>query len=122
VYPTLAMILVGVSGFTVVVVRRARSSRDPARENLEGFGYVGATGLLLLAAVVIIIGLFGNRAGTAEGVAMVGFFAYLVYMLVAYVMTRFLSRKPSPFDMAPHGQPGSDRSGGRPGGAGSQQP
>jgi hypothetical protein len=92
-YPVLAMILVGVSGFTVVVVRMTRSSARPARENLEGFGYVGAAALLLLAAAVIIIGLFANRASIAEGVAMVGFFAYLAYVLIAYVMTRYLSRR-----------------------------
>jgi hypothetical protein len=92
-YPALAMILVGVAGFTVVVVRTTPSARDRARENLEGFGYVGAAALLLLAAVVIMIGLLGNGSGQAEGVAMVGFFAYLAYMLIAYFLTRYLGRR-----------------------------
>jgi hypothetical protein len=93
VYPALSMILVGVAGFTVAVLQLTRSVPQPARENLEGFGYVGAAGLLLVAAAVIIIGLFANQTGHAEGLAMVGFFAYLAYVLIAYVMTRFLTRR-----------------------------
>ena len=104
----LAVILLAFAAFTVVVVRLRRSVRAtddatavrvrsrPGRridlEQLKGFVYVGAAALALLAVAVILIGLFGNRTGRAEGLAVLSFFGYAAYLgaavLVLYVMSR----------------------------------
>ena len=104
----LAVILLAFAGFTVIVLRLRRSvpatddstevaSRPkPGRridlEQLKGFVYVGAAALALLAVAVILVGLFANRSGRAEGLAVLGFFGYAAYLaaatLVLYVMSR----------------------------------
>ena len=96
------------AGFTVIVVRlrrpvraadnstdvmnRPSSGRRIDLEQLKGFVYVGAAALALLAVAVIVMGLFANRSGRAEGLAVLGFFGYAVYLgaatLVLYVMSR----------------------------------
>ena len=43
-------------------------------EQLRGFVYVGAGALALLAIAVIAMGLFANRSGRAEGLAVLGLF------------------------------------------------
>ena len=90
----LAVILLAFAGFTVVVVRlgrsmgrsvgaadessQATSSAGQVRridlDQLRGFVYVGAGALALLAVAVILIGLFANQSGRAEGLAVLGFF------------------------------------------------
>jgi hypothetical protein len=108
VYWALAVILLAFAGFTVIVVRLRRTvaaadepnaatvGADHARridlEQLKGLVYVGAGALALLALAVILIGLFANRNGRAEGLAVLGLFGYAAYlaaaMLLLYVMSR----------------------------------
>ena len=106
VFWALAVILLAFAAFTVVVVKLRRPLRGAddvseamARTNtaidleqLKGFVYVGAGALALLAATVILVGLFANRHGRAEGLAVLGFFGYAAYLaagaLVLYVMSR----------------------------------
>ena len=108
VYGALAVILLAFAGFTVIVVRlrgRVAAANDPSEamvgadharridlEQLKGFVYVGAGALALLAVAVILIGLFANRNGRAEGLAVLGLFGYAAYLtaatLVLYVMSR----------------------------------
>ena len=54
--------------------------------------YVGAAALALLA-VVILMGLFANRSGRAEGLAVLGFFGYAAYLAAATVVLYVMSRK-----------------------------
>jgi hypothetical protein len=108
VFWALAVILLAFAGFTVIVVRLRRpvgaadqandvTDRSSTRrridiEQLKGFVYVGAAALAMLALAVILMGLFANRSGRAEGLAVLGFFAYVAYLgaaaLVLYVMSR----------------------------------
>ena len=105
----LAVILLAFAGFTVLVVRLRRPVRaadkpldatvhtDHGRridlEQLRGFVYVGAIALALLAVAVIVMGLFANRSGRAEGLAVLGFFGYVAYLLAAAVVLYLMSRK-----------------------------
>ena len=103
----LAVILLAFAGFTVVVVRLRRPTRpadetgptdrpNPGRielEQLKGFVYVGAAALTLLALAVILMGLFANRSGRAEGLAVLGFFGYAAYLVAATVLLYVMSRK-----------------------------
>ena len=91
VFWALAVILLAFAGFTVIVVRLRRPARaadepngatvgaDQGRridlDQLRGFVYVGAAALALLAVAVILMGLFANRSGRAEGLAVLGFSA-----------------------------------------------
>ena len=110
VFWALAVILLAFAGFTVVVVRLrqpARTSDDSSDaanrastkarsidlEQLKGFVYVGAAALALLAVAVILMGLFANRSGRAEGLAVLGFFGYAAYLVAATVVLYVLSRK-----------------------------
>jgi hypothetical protein len=111
VFWALAVILIAFAGFTVVVVRLRRpvpagdDSTDGANkastrgrrsidlEQLKGFVYVGAAALALLAVAVILMGLFGNRSGRAEGLAVLGFFGYAAYLIAATVLLYVTSRK-----------------------------
>ena len=105
----LAVILLAFAAFTVIVVRlrhpvrptkdpnEAAARGDPAGridlEQLKGFVYVGATALALLAVAVIVVGLFANRSGRAEGLAVLGFFGYAAYLVAAAVVLYLMSRK-----------------------------
>jgi hypothetical protein len=105
----LAVILLAFAGFTVIVVRLRRPVRAPDEsteagagadrerridpEQLRGFVYVGAGALVLLAVAVILMGLFGNRTGRAEGLAVLGFFGYLAYLVAASVVLYVMRRK-----------------------------
>ncbi len=105
----LAVILLAFAGFTVLVVRLRRPERatdhahdddgasNPATridlEQLRGFVYVGAGALALLAIAVVAMGLFANRSGRAEGLAVLGLFGYAVYLVAATVMLYVISRK-----------------------------
>ena len=55
--------------------------------------YVGAGALALLAVAVILMGLFANRTGRAEGLAVLGFFGYAAYLIAAIVVLYVTSRK-----------------------------
>ena len=105
----LAVILLAFAGFTVVVVRLRRPVRaagEPSEatgsagqvrridlDQLRGFIYVGAGALALLAVAVILMGLFANRSGRAEGLAVLGFFGYVAYLATATVVLYVMSRK-----------------------------
>lgn len=107
----LAVILLAFAGFTVIVVRLrhpasaadepsgATASPDFGRridlDQLRGFVYVGAGALALLAVAVILMGLFANRTGRAEGLAVLGFFGYVAYLGAASVVLYVMSRKRS---------------------------
>jgi hypothetical protein len=107
VFWALAVILLAFAGFTVVVVRLRRPTRaadeagpmdgpSPGRidlEQLKGFVYVGAAALTLLALAVILMGLFANRSGRAEGLAVLGFFGYAAYLVAVTVLLYVMSRK-----------------------------
>ena len=111
----LAVILLAFAVFTVLVVRlrrpiratdepnetpgagvptgQAAASRRVDLEQLRGFVYVGAGALALLALAVIAMGLFANRSGRAEGLAVLGFFGYAAYLVAAAVVLYVMSRK-----------------------------
>jgi hypothetical protein len=109
VFWALAVILLAFAGFTVIVVRLRRPVRapdhahkdagagNPARridlEQLRGFVYVGAGALALLAIAVVAMGLFANRSGRAEGLAVLGLFGYAAYLVATTVMLYVMSRK-----------------------------
>ena len=104
----LAVILLAFAAFTVIVVRlrRPRTADEPGEvtvradherqidlEQLKGFVYVGAGALTLLAGAVIVMGLFANQNGRAEGLAVLGFFGYAAYLGAATVVLYVMSRK-----------------------------
>jgi len=108
VFWALAMILIAFAAFTVIVVSPRRpvptgdDSSEPTHpapprridlEQLRGFIYVGAVALTLLAVAVIVMGLFANRSGRAEGLAVLGFFGYAAYLGAAAVLLYAMSRK-----------------------------
>ena len=107
VFWALAVILLAFAGFTVVVVKLRRPVRatedsitkraSPGQridlEQLKGFVYVGAGALALLAIAVILMGLFANRSGRAEGLAVLGFFGYAAYLAAAILVLFLMSRK-----------------------------
>ncbi len=109
VFWALAVILLAFAGFTIIVVKLRRPARtgddsgeavDSANsgrridlEQLKGFVYVGAAALALLALAVILMGLFANRNGRAEGLAVLGFFGYAAYLVAATAVLYVMSRK-----------------------------
>ena len=109
VFWALAVILLAFAGFTIIVVklRRPAPARDDSGdvvdsansgrridlEQLKGFVYVGAAALALLAVAVILMGLFANRNGRAEGLAVLGFFGYAAYLVAATAVLYVISRK-----------------------------
>ena len=109
VFWALAVILLAFAGFTIIVVklRRPAPTRDDSGgavdsansgrridlEQLKGFVYVGAAALALLAVAAILMGLFANRNGRAEGLAVLGFFGYAAYLVAATAVLYVISRK-----------------------------
>jgi hypothetical protein len=109
VFWALAAILLAFAGFTVIVVRLRRRvgaadepidatvSTDQERridlDQLKGFVYVGAGALALLAVAVILMGLFANQSGRAEGLAVLGLFGYAAYLGAATVVLYVMGRK-----------------------------
>ena len=105
----LAVILLAFAGYTVIVVRLRRriGAADEPREatvstdqerridldQLKGFVYVGAGALTLLAVAVILMGLFANESGRAEGLAVLGLFGYAAYLGAATVVLYVMRRK-----------------------------
>ena len=109
VFWALAVILLAFAGFTVIVVRlrrRVAAADEPSEafvsadqerridlEQLKGFVYAGAGALALLAVAVILLGLFANQNGRAEGLAVLGLFGYAAYLGAATVVLYVMSRK-----------------------------
>jgi hypothetical protein len=93
VYPVLALMLLAVAGFTVLVIRRSSRVSEAGGLHLESFGYVGAAVMLIMAGVVVVVGVLADQAASAEALAMVALFAFVLYMLVAYAITGYLSRR-----------------------------
>jgi len=91
VYPVLAVLLLALAGCTVLVVARRRVS---VSEEALGFAYIGAAGVTLLALAVVVVGRLSSVPGRAEGLALLGFGAYVIYLLAAWVVIRFV-RHPS---------------------------
>lgn len=92
-YPVLALVLVAVAGFTLFVLVRTPGADRAAREQLKTFGYVGTAALGVVAVAVVIVGLAANRRGTAELLAMVGLFAFVGYLVLAYLVARLVQRR-----------------------------
>jgi hypothetical protein len=96
VFWALALILVAVAAFSAGVARLPRRAGPGEwaidRDQLQGFLYVGAGALLLLAIAVIIAGLVATRSGVAEALAVLGFFGYALYLLAAALII-LLSRR-----------------------------
>ena len=92
----LAVILLAFAGFTVLVLRRRQASPVPDPyfdlDQLKGFVYVGAAALAGLAVAVVIVGLLTARNGVAEGLAVLGFFGYLLYLVAATVVLYLAAR------------------------------
>ena len=92
----LAVILLAFAGFTVLVMWRRQPSPvpDPRFDlnQLKGFVYVGAAALAGLAVAVIIVGLVAAPNGIAEGLAVLGFFSYLLYLVAATVVLYIAAR------------------------------
>jgi hypothetical protein len=101
----LAVILLAFAGFTVVVMGRRPPSpvRDPYfdLDQLKGFVYVGSASLAALAVAVVIVGLVTAPNGVAEGLAVLGFFGYLLYMMAATLIL-YLSARLSWPSRQPH--------------------
>ena len=95
-YWALAVILLAFAGFTVLVMRRRQPSPAPDAhfdlDQLKGFVYVGAGALTGLAVAVVIVGLVGAPNGVAEGLAVLGFFGYLLYLVAAMVVLYLAAR------------------------------
>jgi hypothetical protein len=96
VYPVLALLLVGIAVFTLVALGIGRAGRpgpSPLRDSLDGFAIVGASGLLITAVAVLVVGVVSDRGDRAELLAMVALFAYLVFVLAALTLTRYVGRR-----------------------------
>jgi hypothetical protein len=97
VFWALAVILLAFAGFTVMVLARRRPTglRDPRfdLDQLKGFVYVGAVALAGLAVAVVIVGLVAAPNGVAEGLAVLGFFGYLLYLVAAAVVLFVAARR-----------------------------
>jgi hypothetical protein len=84
VYWALASILIAVAAFSggVALLPRRTGARGWAFDSvqLQGFLYVGAGAMALLALAVIILGLTRSHSGVAEALAVLGFFGYALYL------------------------------------------
>jgi hypothetical protein len=96
VYPALAVILLAFAGFPVLVMWRRRPSPVPDPyfdlDQLKGFVYVGSAALAVLAVAVVIVGLVTAPNGVAEGLAVLGFFGYLLYLVAATLILYISAR------------------------------
>lgn len=93
----LAVILLAFAGFTVLVLRWRRPSVAPDPrfdlDQLKGFVYVGAAALAALAVAVVVVGLVAAPNGIAEGLAVLGFFGYLLYLVAAFLVLFVAARR-----------------------------
>ena len=96
-YSALAVILLAFAGFIVLVMRRRQPSPAPDAlfdlDQLKGFVYVGAGALAGLAVAVVIVGLVAAPNGVAEGLAVLGFFGYLLYLVAATAILYLAARQ-----------------------------
>jgi hypothetical protein len=90
------VILLAFAGFTVLVIWRRQPSSVPDPyfdlDQLKGFVYVGAAALATLAVAVVVVGLVDRPNGIAEGLAVLGFFGYLLYLVAATVILYLAAR------------------------------
>ncbi len=87
----LTSLLVAVAGFTAWSVQR-RTAAATAAERVEGEAlrrllYVGSLALVLLAVAVVVTSLATTRADQGQKVAVLGLFAFLVYVIVAVLVS-----------------------------------
>jgi hypothetical protein len=93
VYGVLVVIMLATATFTVLVFRRTRGAGSSVRAQLESFGYLGACALALVAAAVLVLGLAGVSGGRPEQLAMIGLFAFVLYLGIAYVVAQVLGNR-----------------------------
>jgi hypothetical protein len=97
VFWALAVILLAFAGFTVLVLARRTPTGVPDPrfdvDQLKGFVYVGAVALTGLAVAVVVVGLVAGPNGIAEGLAVLGFFGYLLYLVAAAVVLFVAARR-----------------------------
>lgn len=92
----LAAVMVAVALFTVAVVRRHQHRAGGGSDQLRGFAYVGAAGLVGLAVVVVIVGSRTSPGGPAEMMAVLGLFGYAAYLAVATGLGYLYRRRAAP--------------------------
>ena len=73
--------------------RRTRGGESGVRAQLESFGYLGAAALALVAAAVLVLGLAGVSGGRPEQLGMIGMFAFVLYLGIAYVVAHLLAHR-----------------------------
>lgn len=79
----LSFLLVALAGCSLLAVRRRGAG---VSEEAQGFAYVGAAALVLLAVAVLVVGQLSGVPGRSEGLGLLGVAAYVVYLLVAWVI------------------------------------
>jgi hypothetical protein len=92
VYPVFALLLLALAGCTLLVVRRRGAA---VSEEALGFAVIGAAGLGLLAIAVLVLGWLSTVPGRAEGLALLGLGAFVVYLLAAWVVLVWVQRHPA---------------------------
>lgn len=90
----LALILLGLAACPLLVLRRRPAGRGGLdTDQLQGFAYVGAGALTVLSVVVVLLGLFDGGQGVAETVAVLGLFAYGLYLAAAGLILTLTHRR-----------------------------
>jgi hypothetical protein len=92
VYPVFALLLLALAGCTLLVVRRRGAA---VSEEALGSAVIGAVGLGLLAIAVLVLGRLSTVPGRAEGLALLGLGAFVVYLLAAWVVLVWVQRHPA---------------------------
>jgi len=93
VYGVLVVIMLATAAFTVLVFRRTRGMESGVRAQLESFGYLGAGGLALVAAAVLVLGLAGVSGARPEQIRMIGMFPFVLSPGIAYVVAHVLANR-----------------------------
>ena len=88
--PVFAVLLLALAGCTALAVRRRGASIS---EEALGFAVIGAAGLALLAVAVLVVGRLSGVPGRAEGLALLGLGGFVVYLLAAWVVLRWLAAR-----------------------------
>lgn len=89
-YPVFAVLLLALAGCTALVVRRRGAA---VSEEALGFAVIGAAGLGLLAVAVLVVGRLSGVPGRAEGLALLGFGGFVVYLLAAWLVLRWVDSR-----------------------------
>lgn len=98
--PELLLVL-ALAVFTAALARaRPGRRRRPAAtgsglvdaDGVRGFALIGAGALGLLALAVLVVGIIG-RPDQAEGLAVIGMFAYAAYLPLMVLLSGWLSRR-----------------------------